>query len=299
MVQSASISHVLSANAQTPKSGVELLGAVSAASALLESAIGIFRRIRRAQAQQKELVGVLCRYNSEVENTKKILSLIEDEDALRTAKVASEVGRIRNIAAELVTFLTSIDPGSKTTAQQIMHQFTHGSRDERTLLDVMQKLNSAKRDLSLRIQIALVGVAKTVENKLVANTLVVEQIDNLLKDVFGDGRGLKLAELIKQKPIQDDGTVVLSDDDVKELGTEAIDESAVQHISSSRIVTENTCEEQAFQINGSIGTEGWKEVSNLEVRKNEAKGRGIQVNHGISEKILDVLLAHRNATLDK
>ncbi|PSN58670.1 hypothetical protein BS50DRAFT_580568 [Corynespora cassiicola Philippines] len=280
-------------------SGLEVLGAVSAASALLESAIAIIRRIRRAQAQQKDLVKTLACHGDEVENTKAILALVEDEEALRTAKVVSEVSRMKSVAEELVTFLTSIDPGSKNTARQVAHQLIHGSKDEETLINIMQKLNHAKSDLSLRIQVALVGVAKTVENKLIANTEVVKRIDEIVKEVFGDGRGLKLAELIENKPAQDDGIVVLSDDDVKELGAEVTDENTAVVIPTSRIVAENTSEEQALQINGPIGKEGWWEVSNLEIRNNKALSKAIQVNHGISVDTFDRLLAHRSANIDR
>jgi hypothetical protein len=146
------------------------------------------------------------------------------------------------------------------------------------------------------MQVALVGVAKTVENKLIANTVVITRIDEVLKEVFGDGKGLKLAELISNKPVEND-TVVLSDADIQELGEDAAGGDASLVVPTSRIVIENTSEKQAFQINGPIGKEGWWEVSKLEIRKNQASGQSIQINHGTSMEVFDKLLANRGLSM--
>jgi len=66
---------------------------------------------------------------------------------------------------------------------------------------------------------------------------------------------------------------------------------------TSRIVIDNSTQEQALQINRPIGEKGWWEVSYLEIRNNKAVGRSIQVNHGTSVDVFKRLLAARAADL--
>jgi hypothetical protein len=63
----------------------------------------------------------------------------------------------------------------------------------------MDELTRAKCNLSLRIQVANVGPTGTVEDIVVANAAVVDRINLLLQQVFGEGRGLKIAELLKNR----------------------------------------------------------------------------------------------------
>jgi hypothetical protein len=66
---------------------------------------------------------------------------------------------------------------------------------------------------------------------------------------------------------------------------------------AKRIVLNNLAREQALQINAPIGTKGWKETEKLVIEKNVATGSAIQVNHAISDEVLDLLLeAHRKTT---
>lgn len=68
---------------------------------------------------------------------------------------------------------------------------------------------------------------------------------------------------------------------------------------TSRIVTYNSTEGQALQVNGPIGEKGWWEVSHLEIKNNKAADTSIQVNHGTSMDVFDRLLAARSASAPK
>ncbi|KAH7357567.1 hypothetical protein BKA66DRAFT_538414 [Pyrenochaeta sp. MPI-SDFR-AT-0127] len=275
-------------------SGLEMLSAISAVSTLLDAALSIIRRMRKAHEQQKHLANVLSNYYDELAKMNAILRIVEHEQALQTAAVASELVKIDKLVTRLFAHLKNLDPGTKGFVCQFAHQMRQGSKDEKELADIMAALGSAKSSLSLCIQVANAGLKRTVENTVVANAEVVKRIDYILQQVLGEGRGLKLAELLKNRPVRGDGLVPLSDGDIAQLSNNpyclTMDSStAIQPLlnnPTSRITINNFTEQQALQMNGPVGEKGWREVSHLEIRNNKANGRSIQINHGISEDVL-------------
>lgn len=129
-----------------------------------------------------------------------IIQLVKDEKALQTAAVASKLANIESIGNKLMEILHTLSPGDKGSMRQFGHQLVHGSRDEKTLGEIMNELSGAKESLSLRIQVANVGLSRTANGALVANAAVVERIDLHLQQILGEGRGLKIAELLKRQP---------------------------------------------------------------------------------------------------
>jgi hypothetical protein len=133
-------------------------------------------------------------------STKAVIQIIQDEKALRTAAVASELAALTTLAEKLVTLLKILDPGEKGAVHRLFHQFVHGSKDEKALSDIMNDLGRAKLDLGLRLQVANVGLTRTVEDNILADKEVIQRIDSLLQQTFGDGRGLKIAKLLQHRP---------------------------------------------------------------------------------------------------
>ena len=176
---------------------VSMLGAVAAAAQLLEAAIRILRRLRKAHERQKTLAETLERHECQLQSIKVIIGIIEDEETLQTAKVRFEVVRMNGVEDKLVRLLKELDNGSRRAVTQFTYQLVHGSSEEKRLGKIMDELCHIKSDLLLHIQVANVGVMRTVENKLVANAEAIERIDRFLRDELGDGVGLKIAGLVK------------------------------------------------------------------------------------------------------
>lgn len=179
---------------------MEVLGAVSAASTLLEVAIGIIERFRKAYERHKHLKKVLNSVRDELMNIKNIIQIVKDEKALRTADIASQLARIKALTGRLIDYLKAIDPNTKSSMRQLTHQLVRGSKNEKTLANIMDELGHEKSSLSLYIQVANVGLTRTVEDTTTANAEVVNQINLVLQQVFGEGRDLELAELLKNRP---------------------------------------------------------------------------------------------------
>jgi len=265
-------------------SGLEVLGAASAVLGLLESAIGLVAQIREAHERQKELSAVLDRHTLELTKTKNTIQIIRDEEALQTAAVAGELVDMDKIANRLVVALKALrsDKGWKS---QFLHQLVHGAKDESDLAKIMEELSREKTNLGLRISVAHVGLTRNLQNTMVVNTAIVERIEAVIQSVLGEGQGLKIAGLVRNRPVQDGDMVTLTDAEIASLsGQEA----------SSRIVVDNVTEGQALQINGPIGKQEWYQVSHLAIKNNKATEQSIQINDGMSTEAFTLLLQSRS-----
>jgi hypothetical protein len=150
----------------------------------------VIKRVRKAYERQRELASLLDSYKDELVTIKDVLQIVRDEESLRTAAVASQLHGIESLARKLNICLQALDPGARGFVRQFTHQLAHGSKDEEA------------SDLSLRVQVANVGLTRTVGDKLVANAEVIGRVDLVLQQVFGEGRGLKIADLLKNRNTQ-------------------------------------------------------------------------------------------------
>jgi hypothetical protein len=181
----------------TINSQAEVLGVASSVAQLLEGAIRLIKRVRNAYERHHNLTAALDKHALEIETINLLVRTIDDEDALQTAVVNSELTRLHNVGVKLVRCLRELDPGNKGMVRQLAHQLVHGTKDEETLADIMKDLDRAKANLSLRVQLANVGLTRMVHDTVLANVEVINRIDRLLTVAFGESHGLKLAGLLK------------------------------------------------------------------------------------------------------
>jgi hypothetical protein len=169
------------------------LGVLSATAQLLDQAIRVLGRIRKARQRQKALLDNLAQHESELSSIKAMIDIIVDEESLRTASVLGEVVRLRDVQDKLVKLLEQLDPRPKTSVQQFSHQLMNGSSDDSKMLAIMNELGQVKSMLLLRIQ----GVMRDVQQRLVANTEVIARVDQFLKEELSGCEGLRIARLLQ------------------------------------------------------------------------------------------------------
>ncbi|KAI9730889.1 MAG: hypothetical protein M1834_005607 [Cirrosporium novae-zelandiae] len=288
-------------------SGLEVLGAASAALALLESALRIIGHVRKAYRRQKNFTTVLDRHNHELKDIKTIIAVTEHEKALRTEAVTSELIKIKAIGQRLVDHLNTLAPQDKRIMRQFTDQLINGSKNETILANVMDELSRAKSNLSLYIQVANVGLTCTVEGIFIVNAIAVSRIDSLVQQILGQGQGLEIAEFLRDRSFQNDNIVTLTDADMKSFCdrvaaiTSDLNASASSstdaNLDTSRTVLNNSTEGQALQINGAVGEKGWWEVKHLTIKDNKAIEESIQINHGISMDVFNRLLGSRAVSI--
>jgi len=167
----------------------------------LEAAIGLVAQVREAHERQKELSAVLDKHTLELTKTKNTIQIVQDEEALQTAAVASELVDVNKIVNRLVMVLKALRT-DKGWMSRFLHQLIHGSKDEVDLAKIMDELSRAKSNLGLRISVAHVGLTRNLQNAIVVNTAIVKRIDAVIQSVLGEGQGLKITSLIHNRPVQ-------------------------------------------------------------------------------------------------
>ncbi|KAF1922177.1 uncharacterized protein M421DRAFT_132562 [Didymella exigua CBS 183.55] len=274
----------------------EVLSVLSATAQLLDQAIRVLGRIRKARQRQKALLDVIAQHESELSSVKAIIGIIIDEESLRTASVCSEVVRLRGVQDKLVKLLEQLDPRLKTSAQQFSHQLKNGSSDESKMYAIMNELGQVKSMLLLRIQVANVGVMRNVQQGLVANTEVIARVDRFLKEEFSGCEGLRIARLLQGRRPSNDGTVPLTPADWSSLRDAADDQNRDNEIivddsdsstgsetkkraSIERIILSNMAKNQAIQINAPLGKDIWKNVDRIVIKNNIAEHDAVQINY--------------------
>ena len=97
----------------------------------------------------------------------------------------------------------------RTPTKAFVHQLRKGEDEERGLADLFGKMNAAKADLSLQIQLANVGLTTTVksavesavESAIAINTSLVSQVNEQLQELLG--KGLLIAEFMERKHLEE------------------------------------------------------------------------------------------------
>jgi hypothetical protein len=174
-----------------------VFAAIQATTQLVEQAFRIVDRLRKAHSRQKALADVLSRHRGELESIKAIIGIIDDEEDLRIPTVATELVRLQGVQNKLAALLETLDPKMTSKMNQIARQLVYGSADEKKLSVIMDELVQVKTMLVLRIQVAHVGVIRTIGKEAVVNTEAIQRIDEYLREHVHNCEGLRIARLLK------------------------------------------------------------------------------------------------------
>ncbi|KAH8645270.1 hypothetical protein IG631_02734 [Alternaria alternata] len=297
-------------SAQSLAEVLAVFAAIQATTQLVEQAFRIVDRLRRACSRQKALAEVLTRHRSELESIKAIIGIIDDEEDLQIATVATELVRLQAVQVKLAELLENLDPKMTSKMNQIAHQLTSGSADEKKLGAIMDELVQVKAMLVLRIQVAHVGVIRTIGKEAVVNAEAIRRIDEYLREHVDNCEGLRIAKLLKGRRPSNDGTVPLTLADLKALSNEAngegedsgdetlVDDTEVVPrdlpVKTERIITRNTARNQALQINAAVIEDLWKDVNHLKIHDNVAEDESTQVNYAMNREVFSMLFEQRN-----
>lgn len=179
-----------------------MIGTIAAVNQILENAIQFIGRLRKAYQHTKDLKDFFDKLEQEVSSIGKIIQIVKEEVALQTDSVDSTLLKLEATEKKLVKWLKRVDPGGKGPIRQFGHQLVHGSKERKALAEIMNELSRVKADLCMSMQVAHVGVTWTVGDKVVANSKMIRRIDRRLRRTIGRGGGLKIARLLKDRPLQ-------------------------------------------------------------------------------------------------
>jgi hypothetical protein len=176
----------------------------SLAVGLVDQFLRLIVKVRKAHKDAKELPRALECREKRLKSVRDIIYAVQDEAALQTATVTLQLKTLSDVACQIKHRLRALDRAcsDKNAVSKVFHQLTHGKTDAKTLDDMMDDLDEAKSNLALVIQLANIGLAKSYENSriLLADPKAIPEVVEVLVGVFGEGKGLHIAELIKGPP---------------------------------------------------------------------------------------------------
>lgn len=168
---------------------------------MLGIAIDLIKILCRAYERQKDLARLLDSHLTELTSLRDVIHIVEEEGALQTTNVAATLARLKASEKKLIAWLKRVDPGSKSSMQQFSRQLAYGSKDQKLLTEIMNEISRAKTDLCMDINVAHVGVTRTVESGVVANSKAVRRIERRPARFSSKERELNTA-----RPLEDRST---------------------------------------------------------------------------------------------
>lgn len=126
-----------------------------------------------------------------------IICVINDEGNLHTVAVSTKLVKLKEVAMVLLRSLEEMKSKSRGPSRKFTYQLVEGSSDEIRLRGVMKEMAQVKTSLLLSIQLANVGVMRDVQNGLIANTRIIERVDQVLRKEIEGSEGLRIAQLLK------------------------------------------------------------------------------------------------------
>ncbi|RAL16493.1 uncharacterized protein BO97DRAFT_420794 [Aspergillus homomorphus CBS 101889] len=249
---------------------------------LIEASISLIGQLHDAYKRQKEHANFLEGYEEELKSAKGIIQVVADEADLQTAEMSSQLVRMEALVQKLVGLLRSLSSENKSVARQFFHQLTQGSKDEKALSGLVDQIYRAKTDLIVLAQVAGVGLVRTTDNSIAANTEIIHRVDRHIQEVLGEGRGLKVGTLIGE-----DAKAGSSETREVPLSREDVAAMMGAQPGTERIIENNLTQQQALQINGPVGEDRWKSISRLVFRTEQ--GDRSEYPGKLSGVVLDVL----------
>ena len=149
--------------------------------------------------RQKSLPELVKTYLAEVSQTKKIVELAASEAALKTPNVGVTIARLAVVGEALRSHLAEL-AGATGRVQGFVKQILSGRQDQEKLESIMRDLGNAKQDLGLYIQLANVGLTRSVGEAVHVNTAAVDAVNRLLSEQLGPTYTLKMAQLVEGRP---------------------------------------------------------------------------------------------------
>ena len=126
-------------------------------------------------------------YNGQLQSLLGTLVLVQNERELQTPAIEEAVRIIIATEEELKSSLDALSRWcAKNKAKQYMHALTSGDRDEKTLDDILDRLDRAKADLNMRISTTHVGLSGTIRDGFSAALSIVRRVDENVQAVLGE-----------------------------------------------------------------------------------------------------------------
>ncbi|KAI0452112.1 hypothetical protein F5B21DRAFT_484656 [Xylaria acuta] len=146
---------------------MDILSSVAAVGQLLGQAISLWQQVQIARDTVKTAPKVLADTSAQLSNLSDIVHQIEREPELRTPEIHAQINIIRFIATEICQRLEVMAKlQHKSALRQGLRAWSRGPRDEAKLADVLRRLENAKAELVLRINLVHLSVTGGIADEI-------------------------------------------------------------------------------------------------------------------------------------
>ena len=124
--------------------------------------------------------------------------LVEAEKELQTAEIGAQLIRVEEISRELHDFLESIVVSQgKSIVKKYLRAVGTGEQNAKEIRGILHRLAEARTDLSIRIQLAHVGLSGSLRDGFVAVVPTIQRIDHSLQKLLN----MRLAVAVQLEPM--------------------------------------------------------------------------------------------------
>ncbi|KAK7908672.1 hypothetical protein PG985_015975 [Apiospora marii] len=177
----------------------EVIGTASAAITLFDSAIDLIQRIRAARGHVRGTTKTLEDTTKTLESLYLSITFLKAEPNLHTASVVGQVSFVLDAGEELRSFLEKLRQAQeRPTAQQYLHAITSGEDEDKKLAAILSRLNSARADLMLCVQVAGVGLVGDLKKGIRVMATTLNEVNSRVEAVL-EFR-LELFQIVATRP---------------------------------------------------------------------------------------------------
>ncbi|KAF6793446.1 hypothetical protein CMUS01_16086 [Colletotrichum musicola] len=273
---------------------MEVIGVVAASVDILGRSLEVLERARTARIRQKNGLAHLQGVTDDIEATVALLRLIAAEEALHQEHVHQAATHVKQRAHNLYNLIYDLDEKSQLGGgfSRFVDHFIDGQGEQQRLEAMRKDLNDAKTTMIIALQMAQVGLAKSMPaGDVIVNIEVVQQVNERVQHCPGLEQGLRLIQLLSQRAWKDPKTDKwhLTDQDLAELAKPppyAYKPAPLGPGQTRGVVQDNVVEGSTF-IGMGIGKDGGDHNSvyhptELIVSSNRATGGALFLGGGIS-----------------
>ena len=141
---------------------------------------------------------LLEEYRKQLETMVTTARLVEAEKELQTAEIGEQLRRVEEISRELHDFLESMGRSQeKSKVHKYLRAIGTGEQNAQELRRILDRWAGARADLSLRIQLAQVGLTRSLHDGVVAVVPTIQRIDQSLQRLLD----MRLAFAVQLEPM--------------------------------------------------------------------------------------------------
>ncbi|KAK8026536.1 hypothetical protein PG991_003592 [Apiospora marii] len=254
----------------------EAVGTASAAITLFDSAIALIQKIKAAREHVRGTSKTLEDTTKKLEALHLSITFLKAEPNLHTASVVSQVSFVLDAGEELRAFFEKLRQiQERRTAQQYLHALTSGNDDDKELAAILSRLDGARAELMLCVQVAGVGLVGDLEKGFRVMATTLDEVNSRVEAALEFK--LELFQIVATRPPSEDGTIEVRGTEIARLNRQPSVTREENGSSSARNedptpevtpdstpnvqtdIYENVTLDQARIMTGDVGVEEWQQ----------------------------------------